>query len=60
MLARLWLCDEPLREVAAGPRVGVSGRAGTDAFPWRFWVPGDPTVSPFRPGRGAATVQPKG
>lgn len=60
MLARLWLCDEPLREVAAGPRVGVSGRAGTDAFPWRFWVPGDPTVSPFRPGRGAAPVQPKG
>ena len=52
-LARLWVRDEPLVDVAAGPRVGVSGRAGTDAFPWRFWIPGDPTVSPFRPGRGA-------
>ena len=26
---------------------------GTDAFPWRFWIAGDPTVSPFRWGRGA-------
>lgn len=31
-----------------GPRVGVSGHAGTEAFPWRFWIPGDPTVSPYR------------
>ncbi|MGF3056373.1 DNA-3-methyladenine glycosylase [Microbacterium sp. YY-01] len=37
-----------------GPRVGVAGIAGTDAFPWRFWIPGDRTVSPFRWGRGAA------
>ncbi len=27
---------------------------GTHAFPWRFWIDGDPTVSPFRWGRGAA------
>jgi DNA-3-methyladenine glycosylase len=27
--------------------------AGTDAVPWRFWIAGDPTVSPFRWGRGA-------
>ena len=52
-LARLWVRDEPLTEIAIGPRVGVSGRAGTAAFPWRFWIPGDPTVSPFRPGRGS-------
>ena len=52
-VAELWL-GEPPGEVAAGPRVGVAGRAGTDAFPWRFWIPGDPTVSPFRWGRGAA------
>lgn len=52
-VARLWVRDEPLTDVASGPRVGVSGRAGTDAFPWRFWIPGDPTVSPFRPGRGS-------
>jgi len=32
-----------------GPRVGVSGAGGTDAFPFRFWIPGDPTVSVYRP-----------
>jgi DNA-3-methyladenine glycosylase len=51
--AELWL-GEPLAVFASGPRVGVAGHAGTDAFPWRFWIPGDPTVSPFRWGRGAA------
>ncbi|WP_295011984.1 DNA-3-methyladenine glycosylase [uncultured Microbacterium sp.] len=50
--AELWLAD-PVAEVAAGPRVGVAGAAGTAAFPWRFWIAGDPTVSPFRWGRGA-------
>ena len=35
-------------EAAAGPRVGVSGAGGTDAFPLRFWTPGDPTVSAYR------------
>lgn len=48
--------SEPV-EVASGPRVGVAGIAGTDAFPWRFWIAGDPTVSPFRWGRGAADAQ---
>ena len=51
--ARLFVRAEPLREIATGPRVGVAGVAGTDAFPWRFWIPGDPTVSAFRWGRGA-------
>jgi DNA-3-methyladenine glycosylase len=32
----------------AGPRTGVSGAGGTTDFPWRFWMPGDPTVSPYR------------
>ncbi|WEK62833.1 MAG: DNA-3-methyladenine glycosylase [Candidatus Microbacterium colombiense] len=50
--AELWLRG-PAVEVASGPRVGVAGVAGTDAFPWRFWIAGDPTVSPFRWGRGA-------
>jgi len=50
--AELWLTDEAV-EVSAGPRVGVAGVAGTHAFPWRFWIAGDPTVSPFRWGRGA-------
>lgn len=52
-VAALELRAAPLADVAAGPRVGVAGVAGTDMFPWRFWVPGDPTVSPFRWGRGA-------
>jgi DNA-3-methyladenine glycosylase len=29
----------------AGPRVGVAKEAER---PWRFWLPGDPTVSPYR------------
>ncbi|TQJ30276.1 DNA-3-methyladenine glycosylase [Microbacterium sp. SLBN-146] len=52
-VARLWLRDEPHAAIAAGPRVGVAGTAGTAVFPWRFWIEGDPTVSPFRWGRGA-------
>lgn len=51
--ARLDLAREPVVEYSTGPRVGVAGVAGTSAFPWRFWVTGDPTVSVFRPGRGA-------
>jgi DNA-3-methyladenine glycosylase len=34
--------------LATGPRTGVSGAGGGDGFPWRFWIPGDPTVSPYR------------
>ena len=33
-----------------GPRVGVSGPGGdASAFPWRFWLPGEPSVSAYRP-----------
>jgi DNA-3-methyladenine glycosylase len=31
--------------VSAGPRVGV---AAAHDVPWRFWITGDPTVSPYR------------
>lgn len=34
--------------VATSPRTGVSGAGGSDDFPWRFWIPGDPTVSPYK------------
>lgn len=34
-------------EVATGPRTGVSGPGGAADFPWRFWIPGDRTVSPY-------------
>ncbi|GAA1539587.1 DNA-3-methyladenine glycosylase [Microbacterium ginsengiterrae] len=55
-VAELWWGDEPVT-VASGPRVGVAGVAGTAAYPWRFWIEGDPTVSAFRWGRGAADAQ---
>lgn len=37
--------------VRTGPRVGVSGPGGDGtAYPWRFWIDGDSTVSAYRPG----------
>ncbi|MER5421535.1 DNA-3-methyladenine glycosylase [Streptosporangium roseum] len=32
--------------IRSGPRTGVSSARET---PWRFWIDGDPTVSPYRP-----------
>lgn len=32
----------------SGPRTGVSGAGGTGDYPWRFWIEGDDTVSPYR------------
>ena len=40
-------------QIKSGPRVGVSGVAGGPQFPWRFYLPGERSVSAFRPGRGA-------
>lgn len=34
--------------VASGPRTGVSGVGGTSQFPWRFWIAGDRSVSPYK------------
>ncbi|WP_049580917.1 DNA-3-methyladenine glycosylase [Streptomyces sp. SBT349] len=36
----------PRRLVGAGPRTGVGGEGAV--HPWRFWIEGDPTVSPYR------------
>ncbi len=44
---RLILAPAPPVEVLSGPRVGVAG-AGAPT-PWRFWLPGEPTVSAYRP-----------
>jgi DNA-3-methyladenine glycosylase len=33
---------------STGPRTGVSGLGGTSEFPWRFWLPGEPSVSPYK------------
>ena len=37
----------PDAAVCRGPRVGIAVAA---EVPWRLWVDGDPTVSPYRPG----------
>ena len=37
--------------VSSGPRVGVSGPGGTEEYPWRYWLTGDPTVSKYRPAQ---------
>jgi DNA-3-methyladenine glycosylase len=36
----------PAAAVHTGPRTGVAGAA--HAYPWRFWVPGEASVSPYR------------
>ncbi|ARP69538.1 hypothetical protein LK06_005820 [Streptomyces pluripotens] len=39
----------PAEQVRSGPRTGVAGQGGNGgAHPWRYWVAGDPTVSPYR------------
>ncbi|MEE6282640.1 DNA-3-methyladenine glycosylase [Georgenia sp. MJ170] len=39
-------------QVRTGPRVGVAGPGGDgQVFPWRFWLPDEPTVSQFRPAQ---------
>jgi len=47
---RLELPDAAAAPVAfaQGPRTGVSGAGGSDEYPWRFWIPEDPTVSPYK------------
>lgn len=59
---RLELPVSRAREISTGPRVGVSGAGGSHAYPWRFWLTGDPTVSRYkaakiRPAQGAGTGQ---
>lgn len=52
---RIWLVPpEAGREpdaalIRSGPRTGVAGPGGDgEAYPWRFWLDGEPTVSPYR------------
>ena len=43
------VADQLIRQ---GPRVGVSGAGGdATAYPWRFWIEGDRTVSAYRPAK---------
>ena len=43
----LQLPEHPVA-AASGPRTGVSGAGGGLEYPWRYWIPEDPTVSPYR------------
>lgn len=43
----LSLPDHPIDSLM-GLRTRVSGPGGSADYPWRFWIPGDPTVSPYR------------
>lgn len=43
-------------EHSTGPRTGVSGPGGTEAYPYRYWLPGEPSVSRYR--RAAPRVRP--
>jgi DNA-3-methyladenine glycosylase len=47
---RLPAGGDPERSVGSGPRTGVAGDGA--ATPWRFWLPGEPSVSPHRPAGG--------
>ncbi|MDQ5860977.1 MAG: DNA-3-methyladenine glycosylase [Actinomycetota bacterium] len=44
----LRLPSVPATGFMSGPRVGVSGDGGSATYPWRFWLPGDPTVSRYK------------
>ncbi|HEU0257396.1 MAG TPA: DNA-3-methyladenine glycosylase [Microbacteriaceae bacterium] len=44
---RLELAPAPL-EYRSGPRTGLSGPGGTEDFPWRFWLPDEPSVSAYK------------
>lgn len=44
-----WGAPLPPVEMATGPRVGVGGLGGdAGAYPWRYWIAGDPCVSDYR------------
>jgi DNA-3-methyladenine glycosylase len=45
----------PVPGISRGPRVGISAAADR---PWRFWLTGDPTVSPYRPYVPRARAKP--
>ena len=39
----------PVARVRSGPRTGITGAGAVT--PWRFWLAGEPSVSPHRPAR---------
>ncbi|HEY8699494.1 MAG TPA: DNA-3-methyladenine glycosylase [Arthrobacter sp.] len=55
---RLVLPPEPVGPISSGPRVGVAGAGGSDQYAWRFWITGDPTVSPYKAAKPRGPRQP--
>lgn len=50
---------DPVADYLSGRRTGVSGAGGGTDYPWRFWIPGERSVSPYKahsPGRRTRTV----
>lgn len=39
---------DPVADYLSGPRTGVSGAGGRADYPWRFWIPGERSVSPYK------------
>jgi DNA-3-methyladenine glycosylase len=40
--------SDAVHDIDTSVRTGVSGPGGLAAYPWRFFITGDPTVSPYR------------
>ena len=40
--------SDPVTDHQTGPRVGLRGAPDR---PWRYWIPGEPTVSTYRPAK---------
>ncbi|HSP59459.1 MAG TPA: DNA-3-methyladenine glycosylase [Ornithinimicrobium sp.] len=48
---RVLVREAPVDRIERGPRVGVSGEGGDGtAYPWRFFLAGEPSVSTYRAG----------
>ncbi len=39
---------DPVVHWEQGRRTGVSGAGGGPEYPWRFWIPGEQSVSPYK------------
>lgn len=44
---RLQLAEQE-SDYLCGPRTGLSGVGGGVDYPWRFWIPGERSVSPYK------------
>ena len=42
--------------ISSGPRTGVAGPGGSVDYPWRYWITGDPTVSPYKSAKPSKTA----